>query len=110
MDLEGGGHTASCEISDFHTNMTLLKKDGEIIFNLLCNCYPENIQKGSFTIHGKKVEFDERLSLEIDSPDCTWVETCTIPESWDCETIYRLRLKADLTAGTELTVALKINN
>jgi hypothetical protein len=26
VDVAGGGHTASCEITDFHTNMTLLKK------------------------------------------------------------------------------------
>ena len=32
VDLEGGGHTASCEITDFHTNMTLLKKDDEVLF------------------------------------------------------------------------------
>ena len=32
VDLSGGGHTASCEITDFHTNLTLLVKDGEVIF------------------------------------------------------------------------------
>ena len=32
VDLTGGGHTASCEITDFHTNLTLLKKDDEVIF------------------------------------------------------------------------------
>ncbi len=32
VDLTGGGHTASCEITDFHTNLTLLMKDGEVVF------------------------------------------------------------------------------
>ena len=32
VDLAGGGHTASCEITDFHTNLTLLTKDDEVIF------------------------------------------------------------------------------
>ena len=32
VDLTGDGHTASCEIADFHTNLTLLKKDDEVIF------------------------------------------------------------------------------
>ena len=32
VDLAGGGHTASCEITDFHTNLTMLMKDGEVIF------------------------------------------------------------------------------
>jgi hypothetical protein len=76
---------------------------------LLCNCYPENVENGSFTIHGKKVEYDERLSFEIDEPDCTWVETETIPASWKCEKIYRLRLKAPLAQGVETTFTLKIN-
>ena len=32
VDLAGGEHTASCEITDFHTNLTMLMKDGEVIF------------------------------------------------------------------------------
>lgn len=30
--LEGGGHSSRAVISDYHTNIVLLKKDGEIIF------------------------------------------------------------------------------
>jgi len=92
------------------TDALISKKDGEVTFNLLCNCYPENIEKGSFTIHGKKVEFDESLALEIDEPDCTWVETKTIPASWDCEKLYRVKLTAPLAAGNERIFTLKINN
>lgn len=29
--LTGGGHTAVCEIADFHTNVTLLQRDGEVL-------------------------------------------------------------------------------
>ena len=92
------------------TDTLISKKDGEVTFNLLCNAEPENIEKGSFTIHGKKVEFDKRLSFETDSPDCTWVETQNIPASWNCEKIYRIRLTAPLGAGVESTFDLKINN
>ena len=30
--LEGGGHSSRAVISDYHTNIVLLEKDGEIIF------------------------------------------------------------------------------
>lgn len=30
--LSAGEHTASCEITDFHTNVTLLERDGEAVF------------------------------------------------------------------------------
>ena len=84
------------------------KKDGEITFNLLCNCKPENIEKGSFTIHGKLVTFDESLTLEIDEPDCTWVETKTVPASWDCKTIYRVKLKAPLKADEKKSYKIEV--
>ena len=84
------------------------KKDGEVTFNLLCNCKPENIEKGSFTIHGKLVTFDESLTLEIDEPDCTWPETKNVPASWDCETIYRIKLKTPLKAGEKKTCSLAV--
>ena len=90
------------------TDMVESTKDGEITFNLLCNCMPENIGKGSFTIHGKTIKFDERLSLEVDEPDCTWVETENIPASWDCETLYRLRLSAPLSADTRYIYTLEV--
>ena len=32
VNLRGGGHTASCEIVDFHTNITLVEKDGKAVF------------------------------------------------------------------------------
>ena len=81
------------------TDTVRIKKDGEVTFNLLCNCKPENVEKGSFTIHGKTVRFDERLSFDVDSPDCTWVETETIPASWNCEALYRIKLTAPLKAN-----------
>lgn len=32
VNLRGGGHTASCEIVDFHTNITLVERDGKAVF------------------------------------------------------------------------------
>ncbi len=32
VTLTGGGHTALCRIEDFHTNITLLSRDGEVLF------------------------------------------------------------------------------
>ena len=104
-------YTRSANINDgkaIVTDTIESTKDGEITFNLLCNCMPENIEKGSFTIHGKTVRFDERLSLEVDKPDCTWVETENIPASWDCETLYRLRLSAPLSAKTKYIYTLEV--
>lgn len=83
-------------------------KDGKITFNLLCNTEPQNIEKGSFTIHGKKVNFDESLTMEIDSPDCTWVETQTIPASWNCERLYRIKLSAPLKEGVNQRYTLEV--
>ncbi len=84
------------------------KKDGEVTFNLLCNAEPQNIEKGSFTIHGKTVNFDERLTLTVDFPDCTWVETKTIPASWNCEKVCRIKLTAPLAAGAKQTYILEV--
>ena len=85
------------------------KKDGEVTFNLLCNTEPQNVEKGSFTIHGKKVNFDESLTLAVDSPDCTWVETQTIPASWECEQLYRIRLTAPLKEGVKQSYKIEVN-
>ena len=84
------------------------KKDGNVTFNLLCNVKPENIEKGSFTIHGKKINFDESLTMDIDSPDCTWVETQTIPTSWECEQLYRIKLSAPLVANEKKRFKLEV--
>ena len=83
-------------------------KDGEVTFNLLCNTEPKDIKKGSFTIHGKTVNFDESLTLTIDSPDCTWVETKTIPSSWNCEQLYRIKLTAPLSANEKKSFKLEV--
>ena len=104
-------YTRSAVIEDgkaIVTDTIQSKKDGNITFNLLCNCKPESIEKGSFTIHGKKVCFDERLSLDIDQPDCTWVETQTIPASWGCESLYRIKLSAPLASDEKYTYTLEI--
>ena len=32
VTAEGGGHSASCEIVDYHTNITCIQKDGKVVF------------------------------------------------------------------------------
>ena len=32
VTVEGGGHSASCEIVDFHTNITCVARDGQVVF------------------------------------------------------------------------------
>ena len=105
------GYTRSAVIEDGKAvifDELTSSKDGEVTFNLLCNVKPENIEKGSFTIHGKKVNFDESLTMEIDSPDCTWVETQTIPASWECEQLYRIKLSAPLTANEKQSFKIEV--
>jgi len=84
------------------------KKDGSVTFNLLCNAEPQNIEKGSFTIHSKTVNYDPSLTLEVDSPDCSWVEAQRIPGSWNCDKLYRIRLTAPLEAGKKQSFTLEV--
>ncbi len=120
LDLTGA-YPAEAEISSFIRSAVIedgkaiicdnlvSDKDGNVTFNLLCNTEPENIEKGSFTIHGKTVQFDERLALSVDSPDCSWVETKKIPTSWDCEKLYRIKLSASLKANEASTFTLAVS-
>ena len=32
VSLSGGGHTARCRVEDYHTNVILLERDGEVVF------------------------------------------------------------------------------
>ena len=32
VTVEAGGHTASCEIMDYHTNITCIQRDGQVLF------------------------------------------------------------------------------
>ena len=84
------------------------KIDGSVTFNLLCNTNPEIVGEGIFKIHGKQVNYDPSLTLEIDSPDCSWVEAQKIPGSWNCDKLYRIRLTATLEAGKKQTYKLEV--
>ena len=84
------------------------KKDGKVTFNLLCNTEPQNIEKGSFRIHGKLVNYDPSLTLEVDSPDCSWIEAQKIPGSWNCDKLYRIKLTATLEAGKKQIYKLEV--
>lgn len=84
------------------------KKDGRVTFNLLCNTEPETVSAGCFKIHGKTVNYDPSLTLEIDSPDCSWIEAQKIPGSWNCDKLYRIKLTANLEAGKKQKYELKV--
>lgn len=45
------------------------------------------------------VRYDPAWTVSVDSPDCTWPETESIPADWDCEQLYRICLTALLKAG-----------
>lgn len=84
-------------------------ENGEISFNLLCNCEPKLVGSGCFTVHGKRVEYDASLKMSIDCPDTSLVETQILPARWDCEKIYRIRLHATLDAYKKYTFKLVVN-
>lgn len=44
VTVSGGGHSASCEIMDFHTNVTCLCKDGEVLFQAEVSDSPKSDQ------------------------------------------------------------------
>ena len=44
VTVSGGGHSASCEIMDFHTNVTCLRKDNEVLFQAEVSDTPKNDQ------------------------------------------------------------------
>ncbi len=82
-------------------------EDGEVTFNLLCNCQPVLAEAGVLTIHGKTVRYHPDLTVSVDIPDCTWPETGNIPATWDCERFYRIRLTAHLEAGKKHTFQME---
>ena len=84
------------------------REDGEVTFNLLCNCEPVFVKNGEFTVQGKTVHYDPALTMTVDIPDCTWPETLVIPSKWDCECLYRIRLTAPLQAGKKQTFQIEV--
>lgn len=74
-------------------------QDGTVTFNLLCNCEPVFTGLGQCMVHGKAVHYDPALTVAVDSPDCAESEVRNIPESWDCDRLYRIRMTAPLKAG-----------
>ncbi len=77
----------------------ILEKDGSICFHLLCNCSPQLVEPGLFTVHGHPVHYDPRLTLTVDFPDLTRPETETLPRNWDCDSFTRINLSASLRSG-----------
>lgn len=85
------------------------ERDGSVTFNLLCNTEPEIIGEGCFKIHGKLIRYTPTLALEVDSPDCSSVETKIIPSTWDCDKLYRIRLSANLTAEIKQAFVIEVH-
>ena len=83
-------------------------RDGDVTFNLLCNCEPVLTGDGVMTVHGKAVLYDPALTVTVDSPDCSEPETEGIPVAWDCERMYRVRLTAPLKAGETRVFTLEV--
>ena len=44
ITVSGGGHSASCEIMDYHTNITCICRDGEVVFQAEVSDTPKNDQ------------------------------------------------------------------
>lgn len=84
------------------------ERDGEVTFNLLCNCEPVLVSEGVLTVHGKTVRYDPALTVTVDSPDCSEPETESIPRAWDTERMYRIRMTAPLQAHEPRSFILKV--
>ena len=83
-------------------NDTVISKiDGEISFHYLLNTKPELVEDGVFTVHGRRVEFDKRLSFAVDSPDTEMPETVAMPIEWECDKLYRVSLVGKLEANKQ---------
>ena len=55
VTVSGGGHSASCEIMDFHTNVTCLRKDNEILFRAEVSDTPKNDQSDRSVLNVEEI-------------------------------------------------------
>ena len=87
MTVEGGGHTACCEIVDYHTNIVRIQRDDEVLL--------EKTETG-----GEKEETDRSvLSVEeiIRFADC--LDTADVAELLDRQIAYNSAISAQGLAG-----------
>ena len=90
------------------TDELISEKDGEVTFNLLCNCEPVLVEDGVLTVHGKTVRYDPALRVAVDIPDCSEPETESIPRAWDTDRMYRIRMTAPLKAQATHRFVLEV--
>ena len=88
VTAEGGGHSASCEIVDYHTNITCIQKDGKVVFQS---------QGGS----GEKQEQTDRSVLSVEEiirfADC--LETADVAEVIRRQVAYNSAISAEGLKG-----------
>ena len=88
VTTEGGGHSASCEIVDYHTNITCIQKDGKVVFQS---------QGGS----GEKQEQTDRSVLSVEEiirfADC--LDTADVAEVIRRQVAYNSAISAEGLKG-----------
>ena len=88
VTAEGGGHSASCEIVDYHTNITCIQKDGKVVFQS---------QGGS----GEKQEQTDRSVLSVEEiirfADC--LDTADVAEVIHRQVAYNSAISAEGLKG-----------
>lgn len=68
VTLTGGGHSACCEIMDFHTHVTRLQRDGEVVFRADSAAgAPEQTDRSVLSVE-KIIHFAETAKLEDIAP------------------------------------------
>lgn len=82
--------------------------DGEVVFNLMTVAKPEKVAEGRFEVNGAKIAYEPSLDMSVEEVDCSWPETRVIPEKWDTDTIYRIRLRGTLEAGKKQKFTLEV--
>ena len=88
VTAEGGGHSASCEIVDYHTNITCIQTDGKVVFQS---------QGGS----GEKQEQTDRSVLSVEEiirfADC--LDTADVAEVIRRQVAYNSAISAEGLKG-----------
>ena len=88
VTAEGGGHSASCEIVDYHTNITCIQEDGKVVFQS---------QGGS----GEKQEQTDRSVLSVEEiirfADC--LDTADVAEVIRRQVAYNSAISAEGLKG-----------
>lgn len=65
---------------------------GSVSFSFITVKKPESVSPSSFVLQGRTVSFDPTLKYSIEALDATEPEVNIIPERWDTDTLYRIRL------------------